>query len=229
MAATIPHHIAIIPDGNRRWAKKQGLSTLQGHKRGVEVFEKVGIAAIDRGVKYLTFWGFSSDNWKRPKPEVRYLLQLIRWVFNEKIHDLHKKNIRLNFIGRLDEFTQDLQQVIEKAKAKTVKNTRGIMTIALNYGGREEIVDMIRKALSLGMQPNQVTTASAQQLLYAPSMPNVDLIVRTSGEERLSGYLPWEGVYSELYFSKKYWPDFTPRDLDDALAEYSKRQRRFGK
>ncbi len=229
MVATIPHHIAIIPDGNRRWAKEHRLSPLQGHKRGVEVFEKVGIAAIERGVKHLTFWGFSSDNWKRPKPEVRYLMQLIRWVFSEKIHDLHQKNIRLNFIGRLDEFTQDLQRVIEKAKATTAKNTRGIMTIALNYGGREEIIDMIRKAISLRMQPNQVTMTSAQQLLYAPSMPNVDLIVRTSGEERLSGYLPWEGVYSELYFSEKYWPDFTPRDLDDALAEYSKRQRRFGK
>lgn len=228
-AAVLPQHIAIIPDGNRRWAKSHHLSTFQGHKRGVEVFEAIGDAAIERGVKYLTFWGFSTENWKRPRPEVSYLMKLFRWVFTKKLDDFHRKGIRLNVLGRIDGFSKDLQRLVYRATSKTKNNDRGVLNLALNYGGRAEIVDMIRRALKSGLAPRLVTETSAQQLLYNPDLPDVDLLIRTSGEERLSGFLPWESVYSELYFSKKYWPDFTSQDLDDALAEYSKRQRRFGK
>ncbi len=184
---------------------------------------------MDRGVRFLTFWGFSTENWKRPKPEVRYLMSLFRWVFEKKIDDFDRKNIRLQIIGKQDRFSKDLQRLMQRAVERTKRNTRGVMNLALNYGGRTEIVDMIRKALTLRLAPQAVTEDTAQRLLYTPNMPDVDLIIRTSGEQRLSGFLPWEGVYSELYFSEKYWPEFSAQDFDAALREFQRRQRRFGK
>ncbi len=224
----LPRHIAIIPDGNRRWAKRHHRPTLEGHRRGVEVFEKVAYAAIDRGVQYLTFWGFSTENWRRSKREVAYLLRLFRWVFTTKIDQLNRENIKLNIIGRLSGFSQDLQTLIRKAVSLTENNTRGVMTIALNYGGRAEILDAVKRALRQNLTPQQVTERRFSELMYAPSVPDPDLIIRTSGEHRMSGFFAWPGTFSELYFSDKAWPDFSERDLDAALHDYAKRQRRFG-
>ncbi len=225
----IPAHIAIIPDGNRRWAKEHGLSTLEGHKMGVEAFERIGDAALARGVKYLTFWGFSTENWSRSKREVAYLMKLFRWVFTNKIDDFNKKNIKINVLGRVEMFSKELQRMINGAIRLTKNNTYGVVNLALNYGGRAELIDMVKKALSMKISPQAVTEERLASLLYAPNVPDPDLIIRTSGEQRLSGFLPWQGVYSELYFSKKYWPDFNERDLDRAIATFQDRQRRFGK
>lgn len=226
--ASIPQHIAIIPDGNRRWAKEKGLPVFEGHRRGVEIFEEIGDAAIKRGVKYMTFWGFSTENWQRSKREVAYLMKLFRWVFTNKLEDFDRKDIRINVLGRVEQFSNDLQRMIAKAITRTKENTRGVVNLALNYGGRAELLDMVKQALSLKLNPRLVTEENLSQLLYAPDVPDPDLIIRTSGEQRLSGFLPWQGAYSELYFSKKYWPAFTPKDLDLALEEYAARQRRFG-
>lgn len=226
--AFIPQHIAIIPDGNRRWAREHGLPVFEGHRRGVEIFEEIGDAAIQRGVKYVTFYGFSTENWKRSKREVAYLMKLFRWVFTNKLNDFDRKDIRLNVLGRIEMFSKDLQKMIERAISITKENTRGVMNLALNYGGRAELIDMVKKAISQKLKPQAVTEESLSKLLYAPEIPDPDLIIRTSGEQRLSNFLPWQGVYSELYFSKKYWPAFTPHDLDMALGEYADRQRRFG-
>lgn len=223
-----PQHIAIIPDGNRRWARAHGVSVYQGHKRGLGSFETIADAAFQRGVRYFTFWGFSTENWSRSKHEVESLMKLFRWMFTTRVNDVHKKNIRLNVIGRVEGFSKDLQKMMRQAMALTRQNTGGVLSLALNYGGRAEIIDMVKKALKQKLAPNAVTEQSMQRLLYAPDLPDVDLIIRTSGEQRLSGFLSWEGVYSELFFSKRHWPDFTPKDLDHAFAEYRRRQRRFG-
>lgn len=224
----VPQHIAIIPDGNRRWAQEHHVPLLQGHKRGVEVFEAIGDAALERGVRYVTFWGFSTENWSRSKREVAYLMKLFRWVFTNKIDDLNKKNIRINVLGRMEAFSKELQRMMRAAIRITRHNTRGVMNLALNYGGRAELMDMVKKAISLKLSPQAVTEKRLSGLLYSPEIPDPDLIIRTSGEQRLSGFLPWQGAYSELYFSKKYWPDFTAKDLDRALEDYRRRQRRFG-
>lgn len=223
-----PQHIAIIPDGNRRWARAHGLTVYQGHKRAFDVFGDIADAAITRGVRFLTLWGFSTDNWSRSKMEVANLMKLFRWVFTTKINDVHQKNIRINVIGRIDRFSRDLQRMVGHATTLTRHNTRGVLNFALNYGGRAEVVDMIKKALTQKLSPHSVTERAATRLLYAPELPDVDLIIRTSGEQRLSGFLPWEGAYSELYFCQKHWPDFTPADLDKAIRAFQSRKRRFG-
>lgn len=225
----IPQHIAIIPDGNRRWAKERGVSTLQGHKRGVEVFEAVGRAALDRGVRYMTYFGFSTENWKRSKHEVGYLMKLFRWLLTDRLDEFHRENVRINVIGRVDAFSKDLQKLIAHAVELTRHNTKGVINLALNYGGRDEIVDIVRKALVMKLDPAAVTEQSVAQLAYAPDIPDPDLVIRTSGEQRLSGFLTWESVYSELFFPQKYWPDFTEKDLDSAIDEFTRRERRFGK
>ncbi|MFH1170943.1 MAG: polyprenyl diphosphate synthase [bacterium] len=227
-AEATPRHIAIIPDGNRRWASEQGLPVFEGHRRGVEVFEEIGDAALRQGVQFVTFWGFSTENWQRSKREVAYLMKLFRWVFTTKLQDFHRKDIRINVLGRVEAFSKDLQRMIRDAMATTKENTRGVVNLALNYGGRAELVDMVKRAIKQRLSPQSVTEENLSRLLYAPEIPDPDLIIRTSGEQRLSGFLPWQGVYSELYFSKKYWPAFTPADLEKAIATFRARRRRFG-
>lgn len=224
----IPQHIAIIPDGNRRWAKERGLPVMQGHKHGVDAFERIGDAAMERGVKYLTFWGFSTENWKRSKREVAYLMRLFKWVLTNKVDEFNEKDVRINVLGRVGAFSSELRRLVRGAMRLTKDNTKGVITFALNYGGRTEILDMVRKALKMKITPRQMTEKRVGELLYSPDIPDPDLIIRTSGEQRLSGFMPWQGVYSELYFSEKYWPDFSARDLDAAISEFSRRQRRYG-
>ena len=154
---------------------------LEGHRRGVEIFEEIGDAAIKRGVKYMTFWGFSTENWQRSKREVAYLMKLFRWVFTNKLEDFHRKNIRVNVLGRAEQFSKDLQRMIKTAITKTQQNTRGVVNLALNYGGRAELMDMVKRALTMKLNPRSLTEEQLSRLLYAPDIPDPDLIIRTSG------------------------------------------------
>lgn len=229
MEHSLPAHIAIIPDGNRRWAKQHRFSPLRGHKKGVDVFENILNAAFDRGIRYVTFYGFSCENWNRTKSEVSYLMSLLKWVFAHKMDVFAKRGVQFRAIGRLDEFSADIRTTIRKAMRVTAAGTKGVVTIALNYSGRNEIVDMVKKALREKLDPSTLTEKNVAKLAYAADIPDPDLIIRTSGEERLSGFLLWESAYSELYFCSKYFPDFTEKDLDKALESYASRQRRFGR
>jgi undecaprenyl diphosphate synthase len=229
MQNTIPQHIGISMDGNRRWAKAKGLPAIEGHRVGAETFKKIGQHCLDTGIKYLTVFSFSTENWDRPKKEVEFLFNLCKTFIRNEIDDLHKKNVRFNIFGRLAGLPNALQEEISRAMEITKENTRAVFSMALNYGGRPEIVDAVKKIIAAGVKPEQVTEEVISQNLYSPFIPDPDLIIRTSGELRTSGFLLWESAYSELYFTKKYWPDFSEQDLDEAIEEYGRRQRRFGK
>lgn len=224
----VPKHIAIIMDGNRRWAKRHGLPTLKGHERGYRAFRKVGEWCLARGVTILTVYAFSTENWNRTPKEVRYLMLLLRRAIEREVPLLMKRGIKLNVLGRITELPKTLQKAISTAHAKTARNTKGVLNIALNYGGRTEIVDAMRAIVQKGLNPDYVTERVVEENLYTKGEPDPDLVIRTSGEMRLSGFLPWQATYAELYFTPTLWPDFSESDLDDALREYAHRKRRFG-
>ena len=216
-------------DGNRRWAEQHGLPQLEGHRRGYQVVKKLGNWCIDRGIEVLTVYAFSTENWNRSKTEVKYLMNLFELAMLREVDDLHRKNIRLAVIGRVKDLPKRLQNRIAAAAAKTKHNTRGTLQLAINYGGRAEIVDAMRKVVRSARDSSKITEKSISEAMYTAHQPDPDMIIRTSGEQRLSGFLAWQGVYSELYFTEKFWPDFNEKELDKALAEYTRRQRRFGK
>lgn len=221
-------HLGIIMDGNRRWAKRRGLPTLAGHRRGYDVFKKAGEWCLDRGIEILTVYAFSTENWNRSKKEVGYLLRLVMLALLKEVDSLHRNNIRISVIGRVHELPKRLQQRIVRAVDLTKHNTRGTLQLAVNYGGRTEIVDAVKKVVAAARDSSRINERSISEALYTAHQPDPDLIIRTSGEQRTSGFLAWQSVYSELLFIDKYWPDFTERDLDQALNEYGRRQRRFG-
>lgn len=221
-------HLAIIMDGNRRWAKRRGLPALAGHQRGYEVFKKVGEWCVDRGIEVLTVFAFSTENWNRSKKEVDYLMKLTSMALSKDLDDLHRRNIQIKVIGRIKELPQHVYERVVRAVEKTKHNTRGTLQIALNYGGRMEIVDAVRKVMKTARSASAITEKSISQAMYTSDQPDPDLIIRTSGEQRTSGFLPWQGVYSELLFLEKNWPEFTEKDLDAALTEYRRRERHFG-
>lgn len=228
MAENIPQHIGIIMDGNRRWAKARGLPTLYGHKKGYDKVMKIGDYCLKKGVKILTVYAFSTENWDRSKKEVNYLMRLLKKGLTTDIRSLHKKNIKVQVIGRIKELSRDLQKAIKETMDLTKNNRRGILNVAINYGGRPEIIDAVKKIAAKKLTPVQITEKLLADNLYTAGMPSPDLIIRTSGEQRLSNFLTWQSAYSELLFIKKYWPDFTEKDLDEAIKEYSRRTRRFG-
>ncbi|MEK7583750.1 MAG: polyprenyl diphosphate synthase [Patescibacteria group bacterium] len=221
----LPVHIGIIMDGNRRWARKRGLPTLSGHRKGYDRAIAIADHAFQRGVSYLTLFAFSTENWNRSKREVDYLMRLLLRMIDEQAVRLHKKGIRLLFIGSRKKLSSTVVEAIGRAHALTRENTRGTLLIALNYGGRQEIVEAARKAIK---QVGKLSERSIAQNLYTASVPDPDFIIRTSGEERLSGFLLWQAAYAELYFTSILWPDFSEKDFDVALDEFSRRQRRFG-
>lgn len=222
-------HLGIIMDGNRRWAKSHGLPSLEGHRRGYETFRRVGEWCLDRGIDILTVYAFSTENWNRSKREVSYLMRLLTLALSKEVDDLHRQNIKISVIGRINELPARLRQHIRRATQLTKNNTRGTLQLAINYGGRAEIVDAVKKVVTSARQASKITERSITEALYTAHQPDPDLIIRTSGEHRLSGFLTWQSVYSELLFLDKYWPDFSERDLDAALGEYARRQRRFGR
>lgn len=238
----IPNHIAIIMDGNRRWAKERGLSVLAGHKKVADdILVPLVEHAADRGISYMTFWAFSTENWQRDKKEVSGIMEIFRHVIRKRWQRLHEKGVRIKVIGDLSKFSDDIQKSLVKVQEQTRDNKKITAIFALNYGGRDEIIRAANKAISyqssaFRQQNNEInsndcllTTDDFLQFLDTKGIPDPDIIVRTGGEQRLSGFLPWQGVYSELYFPLWYMPEFDSKKLDEVIDEYATRQRRFGK
>ncbi len=221
-------HLAIIMDGNRRWAKQRGLSSLQGHKAGYEKLKAVGDWCLARGIKILTVFAFSTENWKRSEAEVGYLMKLLEFALTKELKVFIKKGIRLNIIGLKSGLSKKMQLAVKNAEAKTKNNKKGILNLAINYGGRLEIVEAMKKIARHKIPAAKITEELISRNAWTAGLPDPDLVIRTSGEQRLSGFLTWQSVYSELYFIKKHWPAFTEKDLDEAIKEYNQRHRRFG-
>ena len=229
----LPRHIAIIMDGNGRWAQEKGQDQLFGHLHGVESVRNIVEGAAELGIEYLTLYAFSTENWNRPEIEVRTLMKLLINSLKNEIKTLQENNIRLNSIGNLEMLPASAQKELKAVIEKTKNNTRMTLTLALSYGSREEIVHVI-KELSLKVKNNIISSSDIDELiinqhLYTRNLPDVDLLIRTSGEHRISNFLLWQIAYAELYFTDVLWPDFTEADLHLALSDYQKRERRFGK
>lgn len=222
-------HLAIIMDGNRRWAKSQGLPAFEGHRQGTETFKKIGEACLERGIKVLTVFAFSTENWSRSKEEVTFLFNIFEEAIRSAIETFKNRNVRLKVIGRVEDLPESLRKVIFEVEKATENNSASLLQLAINYGGQPEIVDAVKKIVRQGARPDQITPEIISANLYNPGVPPPDLIIRTSGEQRLSGFLLWQSDYSELYFTAKHWPEFSVQDLDAAINEYDNRQRRFGK
>ncbi|HIH18746.1 TPA: di-trans,poly-cis-decaprenylcistransferase [Candidatus Micrarchaeota archaeon] len=223
-----PKHIAIIPDGNRRWAAKHGISIPVAYERGIDNIANVLKWCRKNGVRTLTMWGFSTENFMRNRDEVHNLFSLFDKKLSEGLKkDYRKYKVRVRFLGRIDELPKEVQEKMRKAEADTAKNGKYSLNLMLAYGGRNEIIDAVNRALSKGMK--KVDEKSFSSLLYTSGIPDPDLIVRTSGEIRTSGFLPWQSAYSEFYFSKKLWPDFNESEFNKALREFARRRRKYGK
>lgn len=225
----VPKHLGLILDGNRRWAKERGLPTLEGHRRGAETFKTTILAAFDRGVEYVSAFAFSTENWQRTEEEVGYLMKLLVKAVEKHLNTFNQANVKIVVLGRREQLTAPVLKAIEKAEQKTVNNTGGILALCFNYGGQEELVDATKAIIDSGIKSQDITRETIQQHLYYPEVPGVDLMIRTSGEYRTSGFMLYRSDYAELYFSYLYWPDFDELELDKALAEYTQRKRRFGK
>ncbi len=223
----IPKHVAIIIDGNRRWARQKGLPTLRGHQKGLAKLKKIAKGAFDRGVKRVTIYAFSTENWNRSKAEVNYLMKLLQRSLSEKkLSEFQREGIKIKIAGQRERLPETLQQIIKKAEEITKAGDK-IMTLCISYGGKNEILNSLKKIIKKGLPADKITEQTVAESLEIKEEP--DLIIRSGGEKRLSNFLIWQSTYSELYFIKKYWPSFTEKDLDEALEEYSSRQRRFGK
>ena len=227
--SAIPRHIAIVMDGNRRWARQRRLPAIAGHRAGVETIRKTLRAARERGVEYLTLYSFSTENWSRDPEEVTGLMGLLEETIRRETDSLVRDDVRLEVIGRLHELSPGLQRSIAGAVEATARCARGVMTLAFNYGGRAEIVDAVRRIVGDGLAPDAVDEAAIASRLYAPDHPDPDLLIRTGGELRVSNFLLWEVAYAEMWATPVLWPDFSVSDLDDALGSYAKRERRFGR
>ena len=228
----MPTHIAIIMDGNRRWAREKGLDPKQGHKQGAKTLENIVRYANKIGIKYITVYAFSTENWKRTEEEVGALMLLMQTYLDDYSKRADTENIKVDFIGNIDGLSDRMQKSIKKCREKTKENTGITFTIAINYGGREEIIQATKKiAMDVKnniIDVNNITEDLISDNLYTKNIPDPDLLIRTSGELRISGFLPWQIVYSEFIFVDKHWPDFNEDDLLNAIEEYKKRNRKFG-
>ncbi|HNV96743.1 MAG TPA: isoprenyl transferase [bacterium] len=225
----IPNHISITIDGNRRWAKNKGLSTLIGHTKGIMNVKKICLYAQKLGIKIVTIYAFSTENWKRSEKEVKNLMMLFEKFLDKNTKKLHKKEIQIRHIGDLQKLPISLQKKIKSAINTTKHNGKMIIQIALNYGGRDDIKRAIQKIIKQKIKETEITENLISKNLDTGELPDPDLMIRTSGEKRLSGFLLWQSSYAELYFPKVHWPDFDEKELDKAILEYNKRQRRLGK
>ena len=226
--SSLPRHVAIIMDGNGRWASQRGLPRFEGHRAGARSVRKVVKAFADRGVKYLTLFAFSTENWSRPPEEIAGLVQLLAESVEEEALFFHRHNIKLRHIGKLDRLPREPKQKVEAAVELTGNNTGMTLCLAFDYGGRSEIVDAVRRIKKDNISPEKLTEAVFSSYLNTGDIPDPDLIIRTGGEVRLSNFLLWQAAYSELYFTPVLWPDFTRKEIDKALLDYGQRQRRFG-
>jgi undecaprenyl diphosphate synthase len=225
----IPQHVAIIMDGNGRWALQRGLPRLAGHKAGTENLRRVIRSTVEFGVKYLTIYAFSTENWGRPPEEVKGLMYILEDVIDRELNELHKEGVQLRHIGRLERLAPSLQEKVLEAIDVTKNNDRLVVNIAFNYGGRDEIVQAIQRMMKDGVPPEKVTDELVSQYLYTVGVPDPDLIIRTSGELRVSNFLIWQAAYSEWYITPTFWPDFDKDEYRRALEAFSHRDRRYGK
>ncbi len=227
-----PLHVAIIMDGNGRWATARGLPRVMGHRKGAEAVREAVLGAADLGISHLTLFGFSSENWKRPQEEISALMGLLRLYLKNEVRKLHKNGVRLRVIGERSALSSDIVTLIEEGEDLTKDNVRLTLTLALNYGGRQEITHAARRLFqdiqNGKLRPEDVTEEMLGQQLFAPDIPDPDLIIRTSGEQRISNFLLWQAAYAELFFTDVFWPDFTRESLKEAVAHFQKRERRFG-
>lgn len=224
----IPKHVGYIVDGNRRWAKKHGLPAYEGHLAGHSILYDIAKATFDSGVQYMSIYVFSTENWKRSTDEVKRLMSLFLKIFTADLPLFHENNIRLKIIGSPENVQPKILKAIDNAVAETSNNTGGVLVVCFNYGGQLEIMDAVKKIVQSGVKAEDVTEELISQNIYAPEVPPIDLIVRTSGEQRISNFMLWRAAYSELMFIKKPWPDMTKDDVTAIINEYGKRQRRFG-
>jgi len=228
----IPEHIAIIMDGNGRWARARSLSRTAGHREGIKRVKEIVKAATEAGVKVITLFAFSAENWSRPKNEISALMRYLHDFLGREIRELHKKNIRFLVIGRAEPLPASILKKIKEAEQRTKGNTGLTLVLALNYGARQEIVDavkdLVNDTLAGKAEVKELDEAALSRYLYTAKLPDPDLLIRTSGEKRLSNFLLWQLSYAELYFTDKFWPDFGAEDLKEAIEDYRSRERRFG-
>jgi undecaprenyl diphosphate synthase len=224
----IPRHVAIIMDGNGRWAKQRGLPRVAGHRAGTENLRAIIRASAEFGIQYLTLYAFSTENWSRPRAEIDGLMRILSDVIDREMGELHKEGARLVHIGHLDGLSDVLQKKVRQAIEMTKDNQRITIVLAFNYGGRDEIITGIKHMLKDGVDPESVDAELVSQYMFTKDLPDPDLVIRTSGEHRTSNFLTWQTVYSEWYFSPVYWPDFDKEELRKAIEDYNTRSRRFG-
>lgn len=227
-APILPRHVGYIVDGNRRWAKAHGLPVYEGHLAGYTALKEVGLATLAAGVEYMSAYVFSTENWKRSADEVRKLMRLTLKVLSADVPEFNKYNVRLRVIGSREGVDPKIVKAIEKAEAATAENTGGEFALCFNYGGQREIVDAVKKLVQQGVAAEDITEERIAKSLYAPEVPPIDMVVRTSGEQRLSNFMLWRSAYSELLFLEKNWPEMTKDDVTAIIKEYATRQRRFG-
>ena len=225
---TVPQHVVIIPDGNRRWAKRRGLTPIEGHKKGLETAMNVVRGSRSLGVKILTLWGFSTENWHRPNIEVAYLMRMYTQFFKKHLKELVDEGVRFHWLGRRDRVPYALRNILEKVEKETAKNTKYVLNICIDYGGHDELIRAIKRIVESKVKPSKISEAYVAANLETAGIPDPDLLIRTSGEFRTSGIMPWQTTYTELYFTKKFFPDFSLTELKRAIADFARRQRRFG-
>ena len=224
----VPQHVAVIMDANGRWAEARGLPRLDGHTAGTENIREIIRLFGERGVRYLTLYAFSTENWRRPLLEVRGLMRILSRVIDRELKPLHEAGVRLRYIGQLDVLEPALRAQIERAVQLTAQNDKMTVCVAFNYGGRSELVEALRRIVAAGVPAAEVSEELVARYLYTEGLPDPDLIIRTGGQQRLSNFLIWQAAYAEYYFTPTYWPDFSERDIDDALEAYAERVRKFG-
>ena len=229
IATPVPRHVAIIMDGNGRWAARRGLPRVAGHERGTDNIRRITFAAGELGIKYLTLWAFSTENWRRPAEEIDGIMRILGEAIERETEELHRQGAQLRHIGSLDGLAPELRQAVLDAIALTRHNDRLILTLAFNYGGRQELVAAVRDLVASGIRPDQIDEQAIAAHLYTRDLPDPDLIVRTSGERRMSNFLLWQAAYAELFFTPVLWPDFGPDDLRAAVTDFARRERRFGR
>lgn len=227
-APQTPKHVGYIVDGNRRWAKEHGLPTYEGHLAGYNALKDVAVATLEEGVEYMSAYIFSTENWKRSADEVKKLMSLVLKILVSDLPEFHERNIRLRIAGSKENVDEKILKAIANAEAETAGNTGGTLILCFNYGGQLEIADAVKQIVQSGVAADEITEGLIAQHLYAPDVPPIDVVVRTSGEERLSNFMLWRAAYSEFIFIKKNWPDMTKEDVASIMKEYARRQRRFG-
>jgi undecaprenyl diphosphate synthase len=226
--AIVPVHLGLILDGNRRWARERGLPQLEGHAEGERVLHDIVYHAVERGVKYVSAYAFSTENWSRSKKEVDYLMAQITKALARYADELIENGIRTVILGSRERLPKKAIKSIEDIERRTAHGQRATFAVCLNYGGQLEVAYAVRTIIEKGISPDEITPECIAEHLYHPDIPPIDLVIRTSGEQRLSNFMLWRAAYSELIFRNEYWPDFSVDSLDECLVEYSKRQRRFG-